>query len=189
LIQELFYKIPSHKIKIPGYFKYFRYVFLSVFVVLMPLLVVDDLGLGQTWFCKLICPAGTLEAGLPLIAANSALRSQIGFLFAWKFLLLIGFVAWMIISLRPFCRSVCPLGTILGFFNKLSLFQMRVDDDKCTQCGQCTKSCPVGLEPNQTPNSPECIRCLKCLDICAYGAIDYNFLKKHRVVSPEQLNI
>ena len=189
LIQELLYKIPSPKIKIPPYFKYFRYVFLVIFVVLMPLLLVDSVGLGQTWFCKLICPAGTLEAGLPLIAANPALRGQLGFLFAWKFFLLVFFIIWMILSLRPFCRTVCPLGTILGFFNKVSLFQMHVDDEKCTDCGQCTKVCPVGLDPNQTPNSPECIRCLKCLDNCAYGAIDYDFLKKHSVHKPKKLEI
>lgn len=189
LIQELFYKIPSPKIKIPSFFKYFRYVVLVVFVLGMPLLLVDSLGLGQTWFCKLICPAGTLEAGLPLIAASSALRSQIGFLFIWKFFLLMFFIIWMIFSLRPFCRTICPLGTILGFFNKVSLFQMHVDDEKCTECGECTKVCPMGLNPDQTPNSPECIRCLKCLDICAYGAIEYNFLKKYPVHKPKQFKI
>jgi len=189
LIQELFYKIPCPKIKIPSFFKYFRYVVLVVFVLGMPLLLVDSMGLGQIWFCKLICPAGTLEAGLPLIAASSALRSQIGFLFLWKFFLLIFFIIWMIFSLRAFCRTICPLGTILGFFNKVSLFQMHVDDEKCTECGKCTKVCPMGLNPDQTPNSPECIRCLKCLDNCAYGAIEYNFLKKYPVHRPKKLNI
>jgi len=187
LVQELLYKIPSPKLKIPGYFKYFRYMVLLIFVVLMPLLLLDSFGLGQTWFCKLICPAGTLEAGLPLIAASSSLRSQLGFLFGWKLFLLVFFVIWMILSLRPFCRTTCPLGTILGFFNKISLFQMHVDDEKCTECGKCTRVCPVSLDPNITPNSSECIRCLKCLDTCKYGAIDYNFLKKYPVHRPKQL--
>ncbi len=189
LIQELLYKIPSPKFKIPGYVKYFRYAVLIIFVILMPLLLVDSLGLGQTWFCKLICPAGTLEAGIPLLAANPALRSQVGILFAWKFFVLTAFLIWMVLSLRPFCRTICPLGTILGFFNKASLFQMHVDDDKCTQCGLCSQICPVGLEPNETPNSPECIRCLKCLDTCTYGAIDYNFLKRYPVTKPKEFKI
>jgi len=189
LIQELLYKIPSPKFKIPGYVKYFRYAVLVIFVVLLPLLLVDSLGLGQAWFCKLICPAGTLEAGIPLLAANPALRAQVGLLFAWKFFILTAFLFWMVLSLRPFCRTICPLGTILGFFNKVSLFQMHVDDDKCTQCGLCTQICPVGLDPNETPNSPDCIRCLKCLDTCTYGAIDYNFLKRYPVTKPKEFKI
>ncbi len=186
LIQELLYKIPSPKFKIPGYFRYLRYAVLILFVLLMPLLVVDSLGFGQTWFCKLICPAGTLEAGLPLVAASSALRSQLGYLFAWKFFLMAAFLIGMIFTMRPFCRTTCPLGTVLGFFNKVSLFQMHVDDEKCIECGECTKACPVGLDPNKTQNSPECIRCLKCSDTCAYGAIDYNFIKKYPAFKPKK---
>lgn len=178
LFQELVHKIPSPKLRIPGFMRYFRYVFLGVMVILLPLLLVDDFGFGETWFCKWVCPAGTLEAGIPLVLLNADLRGLVGFMFAWKMVLLGLFLVWMVFSMRPFCRTVCPLGAIFGLFNKASLFRMEVDEDKCTRCDLCRKTCPVNVKFYETPNSPDCIRCLKCSDACAYGAIRYGFATK-----------
>jgi ferredoxin-type protein NapH len=177
-IQELLHKIPTPKIKLPRFFSAFRYMFLAIFVVALPLLIVDQFGLGQTWFCKWICPAGTLEAGIPLVALNQGLRSLIGFMYYWKVALLVLFIGWMVVSIRPFCRAVCPLGAILGLFNKGSIFRMAVDDGKCTLCGACYRDCPVEIRIYESANSPNCVRCLKCLDSCKYGAISYTFLAK-----------
>jgi polyferredoxin len=181
LIQELMHKIPTPKLKLPRSFSHFRYAFLGVLVVALPLLVVDQYGLGQTWFCKWVCPAGTLEAGIPLIFLNVGLRGLIGFMYRWKVSLLILFLVWMTVSRRPFCRAVCPLGAILGLFNKVSLFQMAVDDQKCTLCDRCRRDCPVDIGIYQSANSPDCVRCLKCVDSCKYGAVNYAFLGKHEV--------
>ncbi len=57
---------------------------LIIFVILMPMLVVNQVGIGGPAFCKYICPAGTLEAGIPLIILNPSLRSALGFIFSWK---------------------------------------------------------------------------------------------------------
>jgi len=178
LLQELLHKIPTPKIRLPRYFSAFRYLFLAVFVVALPLIVVDQFGYGQTWFCKWICPAGTLEAGIPLIALNAGLRPLVGFMYYWKVALLVFFLGWMIVSARPFCRAVCPLGAILGLFNKGSLFRMAVDDEKCTLCDACYRDCPVEIRIYESANSPDCVRCLKCLDSCRFGAISYAFLSK-----------
>lgn len=178
LLQELMYKIPSPKINIPKFLPYLKYAVLAVMVIILPFLILDEFGFGDTWFCKWICPAGTLEAGVPLVALNESVRSQIGSLFTWKMSLLVFFLAWMIFSQRPFCRTICPLGAILGLFNKVSLFQMVVDENKCIQCNTCYENCPVEIKIYETPNSPECVRCLKCLDTCQYGSIDYEFIRK-----------
>lgn len=178
LLQEALYKIPSPKIPIPRFLSYGRYVFLVVFVFLLPLLVLDQYGFGQTWFCKWICPAGTLEAGIPLVLLNEGIRSQAGLLFSWKIFVLILFLVWMVFTQRPFCRTTCPLGAIFGLFNKVSLFRMAVDDDKCTQCNTCYENCPVELKIYESSNSPDCVRCLKCVKSCQYGAIEYEFFPK-----------
>ena len=65
---------------------------------------------GEPWFCKWVCPAGTLEAGIPLALLNPSIRGQIGLLFAWKMAVLAGFLVWMVFVMRPFCRTTCPLG-------------------------------------------------------------------------------
>lgn len=185
-LQELLYKVPFPRIRIPFFLTYLRYIILFVFVIGLPLLLLDAAGYGQTWFCKWICPAGTLEAGIPLVAANSFLRQLTGWLFTWKMGLLVIFLLWMMASMRPFCRTVCPLGTILGFFNRISFFQMSVDDERCTECGVCSRECPVEITPNRTPNHSQCIRCLHCSNSCTYGAISHS-LSKPRPVETEKI--
>jgi ferredoxin-type protein NapH len=175
LLQEVLHKIPGPKLRIPRILAYLKYVILALTVFILPAVVLNAAGFGDTWFCKWICPAGTLEAGLPLVAANAGIRSQIGLLFAWKVALLVAFVLWMIVSMRPFCRTICPLGAILGLFNKVSLLRLTVDSNKCLSCGTCSRACPVDLDVPKRPNSPECIRCLKCVKACEAGCIGYDF--------------
>jgi len=174
-LQEIIYKIPIRKLKIPACLTYLRYAVLLVLVILLPLLLVDSLGLGSPWFCKLICPAGTLEAGVVLALINPGLRSQLGFLFAWKVSLLVLFLVWMALSQRPFCRTICPLGTILGFFNRISAFEIKVDLDNCLVCNACQRACPVDIKIYENPASSQCIRCLQCQEICPTSCVTSGF--------------
>lgn len=173
-MQEMLYKIPSPKLGIPRFLSYFKYLFLVITVVLLPILVVDDFGYGQTWFCKWICPAGTLEAGIPLVTLNENIRGQIGFQFGFKTSLLALFLGWMVLSRRPFCRTVCPLGAIFSFFNKVSIFKLVFNQDKCIRCNACYRVCPTDVKIHENANSPDCIRCLKCIKACKQNAVDYN---------------
>ena len=104
--QELVHKVPSPKIKIPHFLTYFRYVVLATTVVALPLLIVDQFGYGQTWFCKWICPAGTLEAGIPLMLIKADLRPLIGFMYYWKLGLLVLFLGLV----RPQPAALLPDG-------------------------------------------------------------------------------
>ncbi len=179
-LQELIYKIPIRKLKIPACLTYLRYAVLLILVILLPLLLVDSLGLGSPWFCKLVCPAGTLEAGVVLALINPGLRSQLGFLFAWKVSLLVLFLVWMALSQRPFCRTICPLGTILGFFNKISAFEIKVDLDNCLVCNACQRACPVDIKIYENPASSQCVRCLQCQEVCPTGCITSGFWLGHK---------
>ncbi|MCI4445819.1 MAG: 4Fe-4S binding protein [Candidatus Aminicenantes bacterium] len=189
LLQELIYKLPVPKIQIPKILTYFRYLVLLFLVILLPILVVDSLGLGEPWFCKWLCPAGTLEAGVLLALLNQGIRAQLGFLFAWKFSLLILFLLWMSFSERPFCRTICPLGTILGFFNRVSAFRMKVDQKACIHCDACLKVCPVNIKIYENPNSAQCIRCLKCESVCPVSCITHGLeiREKHNQRVPEEI--
>ncbi len=178
-LQELMYKIPTPKISFPKFLSYARYAFLALMVIILPLLIVDQFGYGQTWFCKWVCPAGTLEAGIPLVLLNKGLRGLVGFMYYWKVAILFLFLGLMTVSRRPFCRAVCPLGAFLGLFNKVSFFRMAVDDEKCTLCNKCRRDCPVDHTIYKSPNSPDCVRCLRCVSSCKYGAISYDFPGRH----------
>jgi len=188
LLQDVLYKIPGPKLRVPHILDYLKYAVLALTVFVLPLVVLSAVGFGESWFCKWICPAGTLEAGLPLVAANAGIRDQVGLLFVWKVALLVLFVIWMIVSLRPFCRTICPLGALLGLFNKVSLLRLRVDSSRCTACGECSRVCPVDLDVPKRPNSPECIRCLKCVAACRVGCLDYEFPLHGRSTGPAAMS-
>lgn len=178
LIQDLLHKIPfPKKIGIfPGdrLLRKLKYVIFLVFVILMPMFVVDLLGQGAPYFCKLICPAGTLEGGLPLVLLNKGMRGAIGWLYAWKNVLLVVILVLSVIIYRPFCKYICPLGAVYSLFQPISVFRYRVDQELCTHCGACEKACKMQVDPVKSPNHPECIRCGQCKKVCPTGALDYN---------------
>ena len=149
------------------------------FVIVLPLTVLDIVGQGQPWFCKYICPSGTLFAGIPLVASNPALQSALGWLFNWKVAILVILLLLSVAVYRPFCRYLCPLGAIYGLFNPVALYRFRIDAQKCTQCGACQKACPMDIPVHTTPNSMECIRCGKCKAVCPHGAICSTLQRVH----------
>lgn len=176
LIQDLLNKIPFPK-KIKTFkgdklLRRLKYVILLVFVILLPLFVTDVIGQGAPYFCKLICPAGTLEGGIPLVLLNETMRSAIGWLYAWKNLILIITIIAAIIIYRPFCRYICPLGAIYSLFNKVSVYRYQVDKHKCISCGKCADACKMAVNPLENANSLECIRCGRCKQTCPTDAIE-----------------
>jgi polyferredoxin len=133
--------------------------------------LVDFLGQGMPWFCKLICPAGTLEGGIPLVLLNPSLRGALGWLYVWKNVLLLVTVVLSIMIYRPFCKYICPLGAVYSVFNPISVFRYRVDRETCVACKACADACKMQVNPVENPNDPECIRCGVCKKVCPVKAI------------------
>lgn len=157
-IQDLLARLrPDPKRKLvrrmgPGWVRYFVLVGLvgaGAFIVRSPI------------FCKL-CPAGTLEAGIPLALTKPYVRDLIGPLYWAKLGILAALVAAAVLIKRPFCRFICPLGAAYSPFNRLSRMRLSVDHTRCTNCGLCRNLCPVELEVHKDPDSDACIRCLEC---------------------------
>ncbi|MCL4439577.1 MAG: 4Fe-4S binding protein [Firmicutes bacterium] len=107
----------------------------------LPALITGDLGLGVPYFCKWICPAGTLEAAVPLYILYPPVRSGLGYLFAWRLFLLVLFLGFIILVKRGFCQAFCPLGAFYSFFNPFSFYRLSVDSSRCTGCHTCKKTC------------------------------------------------
>lgn len=89
--QELLHKIPTPKLSTRRLkpLRYLKYAVLLVTVVLLPALVTNDLGMGNPFFCKYLCPQGVLEGAIPLALVNSGIRAALGKLFTWKLGILI----------------------------------------------------------------------------------------------------
>lgn len=177
LLQGLLHKIPVPKIKVPRRLdcglRYIKYAILIVFVILLPMLFNNAYGTAAPYFCQWICPAGTLEGGIPLLMQNESLRSAVGFLFSWKMAILVLVVVTSMVIYRPFCKYLCPLGAFYAFFNKISFCRMQVDEEKCVDCKACEKACPMQVEITKEINSGECIRCGKCQQVCGTDAISF----------------
>ena len=184
LVQDLLYKIPFPKKlkKLPGdrFLRFLKYVILIGFVIILPLTVLDVVGQGQPWFCKYICPSGTLFGGIPLISANPALQSALSWLFTWKFGLLLVLLLLSIVVYRPFCRYLCPLGAAYSVFNPVAVYRYSVNQQTCTQCKACQKACPMDIPVYKKPNSLECIRCGKCKAACPHQSICPTFSSKKK---------
>ena len=147
----------------------------GMLVILLPMFVIDITGLGEPWFCKWICPVGTLEGGIPLVLLNKAMRGAAGFIFRWKLVILAIILLSSILIYRPFCRYVCPLGAIYGIFNKISFYRFKIDSGKCTKCGACQKACKLDIPFYKKSNSMDCIQCGDCKTACQHRAIKATF--------------
>lgn len=178
LIQELLYKIPTKKITVPPtvdkWLRYLKYVFLAVFVVLLPIILKDEMGVSAPFFCKLVCPVGMLEGGIPLLILNESMRQAAHFLYAWKLAILLVMIVSSVFIHRPFCKYVCPLGAIYALFQKISFLRLNIDKDACVSCGACAKICKMQVDPTKTPNAAECIRCGECISVCPKNALSFS---------------
>jgi ferredoxin-type protein NapH len=70
---------------------------------------------------------------------------------------------------RPYCRFVCPVGTLLSLTNWFSLFTLGRRADKCEDCESCVESCPLSIK--DISESRDCFRCLSCYAACENGAL------------------
>ena len=111
-------------------------------------------------FCN-FCPAVAVS---PILAGMSTSLYVSGFLMV--LVLMGGFF-----KRRAFC-TICPLGTIMGFFHKISLFRVKKDCQSCTECGACYEACPMGIKMIYTEREKadithaNCILCGECVRCC-----------------------
>lgn len=179
-VQELLYKIRLPKLRIPRQvdrpLRYLKYGILAFFVLLGPVFLTNEFGMGSPYFCKFVCPAGSLEGGVPLVISNPALQNTIGGLFFWKIGLLVVILLLSIVVYRPFCKYVCPLGAFYALFNRFSFYQIKVDQNRCSGCKACERVCKMNVRLTENKDIGECIRCGDCKTKCPQGAIESKFL-------------
>ncbi len=174
LIQELLYKIKTPKVrksKITRVLSYFKYVVLIFFVFIIPILY-SFRNTPVPAFCKYICPAGTLEGAMGLLSnkVNESSLRMLGPIFTWKFLVMVSIIVGCVFIFRLFCRFLCPLGLLYGFFNKISIFGIKLDKPKCVDCGKCISKCKMDI---RHVGDVECISCGECIDVCPTKAISF----------------
>ncbi len=175
-LQDIIYKIPSRKFNFHiNKLKILKFIILLLTVILFPMIFVDNFGYGEPYFCKYICPVGTLEGGVILPFLIPSLKKMIGFLYFYKIIFLSILLFSFLFIKRPFCRFLCPLGAIYSIFNKYSILKLNKIKSSCNSCMKCVKVCPMSLSFKEIPIDHDCIRCLECINVCSKGAIELKF--------------
>jgi ferredoxin len=87
--------------------------------------------------------------------------------------LAIGYMAWT--NGRIYCNTVCPVGTVLGFVSRYSLYKVRIDESACNSCGSCGRKCKASCIDTKTHtiDYSRCINCFDCLEVCSQRAMKY----------------
>jgi len=168
--QDLIGKLSKKKIILPHWVGYGKYVSLVVLAIIIPPLV------EEPFFCTL-CPAGSLEAGIPIVggawietkfgnadifSSSMSILSMVGWWFWFKIGILAGMIVLTLKVKRPFCRMVCPMGALLGLFNRISLFVHPPSEKAATGKGYFLKECPVHITNPHDVDSHNCIKCEQC---------------------------
>jgi len=157
-LQDLLAKIPTPKLELPDLAGYIRFVVLIVAVLIVPYLF----GEGHPLFVCRICPAGALEAAVPNMVSEAFAGEPITWPNALKLTVLALFLIAVLFVRRPWCRILCPLGALFALFNRLSVFYLKFDAEKCTNCEKCHNLCKFGGQPEVSVDHSRCLRCLEC---------------------------
>lgn len=172
--------------------KWLRYGFLAAFIV--------ALVAGAGSLAALIAPyssygriasnlfAPVWQAGNNILAWISAragnyafystevwIRSLPTFIIAAVTFIIIFIMAWK--GGRTYCNTVCPVGTVLGFFSRFSLFRPVIDTNRCRNCSLCARGCKascIDISSHRIDYS-RCVACMDCISNCRDGAISYRF--------------
>ena len=76
---------------------------------------------------------------------------------------------------RTYCNTICPVGTVLGFISRYSIFKIAIDKDKCKKCRKCERNCKASCIDIKTLSIDysRCVACGNCIDNCLFDAIKY----------------
>ena len=82
---------------------------------------------------------------------------------------------------RPFCQFVCPFGLMSWLLERVSIFRVKIDRSRCTDCGACISVCPLDAAKGRVAGKTfpaDCFSCARCLNVCPTDAIHYGLVGK-----------
>ena len=118
--------------------------------------------------------------------ADVWIKSLPTFIIAAVSFVVIGYLSWR--GGRTYCNTICPVGTVLSFFARFSLFKIYFDEDKCRKCSKCSKNCKASCidYKNMTVDYSRCVTCGNCLEQCSFDALHFGMRGKKKVERGER---
>ncbi|MDR0364216.1 MAG: 4Fe-4S dicluster domain-containing protein [Bacteroidales bacterium] len=119
---------------------------------------------------------------------NVSIISIFSFVIGMVTFFTIGFLAWR--YGRSYCNAICPVGTVLGFLSKFSLFKTRINQEKCNSCRLCAIKCKASCidAASKKIDHSRCVNCFNCLNICTRDALQYSLSVKKKITVEEKNN-
>ena len=76
---------------------------------------------------------------------------------------------------RFFCRNLCPLGALLGWFARLGVLDVNGGDEDCGTCRVCSARCRMGaIDADRHIDPGRCILCMDCFTACPRQIISFD---------------
>jgi ferredoxin-type protein NapH len=145
----------------------------SAFAVLLLVAISSAVLLSPT-YCNWICPFKTVTEFEAVTSAETLIKTII---FASLFAGLVVILP-VLTKKRMQCTTLCPLGALNSFTNKINPFDIRINKEQCTKCKKCINACPtLSLDESSYETSRvhfTCCKCGKCVDVCTNHAIHYH---------------
>jgi polyferredoxin len=125
-------------------------------------------------YCEWLCPFKTVTEFEEITSFKTLVQTII---FVSLFIALV-IVLPMLTKRRTQCSLFCPFGAFQSFTNKINVFDVRVDREKCVKCGQCIRTCPTFSIDDHTIDRGKtgitCMKCGRCVDRCPNGALFFH---------------
>ena len=164
--EKLLKKKKTHKFKYVSEHKWVRY---GVFV-----LSIISLVAANQMLIALIAPYSAYGRMVQsIVAACSGSVTAALLITGLLTLIIICVCAWM--WGREYCNTICPVGTLLSFMSRFSMFRPQIDESKCINCGKCGRGCKASCidTKNHKIDYSRCVDCFDCIEACQEGAIQF----------------
>jgi len=163
---DLLYKIPSPKFAMPSWTGWIKFAVLGATVVALPYFLGES---TVTSFCR-VCPASAMQVTIPYMILGSVTLTVLTLV---KLAVLAGVLVLGVLSLRSFCKVLCPIGALLAPLNFVSFWIIKTPTDACVRCSKCDRLCPSEGRPSEriaagipANRALDCIVCHECQDGC-----------------------
>lgn len=127
-----------------------------------------------TWANNILADVAEHYGSYAFYSVDLWMRGAVTLVPAGIMLAVVGALAWR--NGRTYCNAVCPVGTLLGFISRHSIFRPVIDTTKCNGCGLCARRCKGACIDSKAHaiDYSRCVACMDCIDNCRQGAISYS---------------
>ncbi len=152
-------------------------------------MVLLSLALFEPAYCMWLCP---FKAVSEYVAARNTIGLVQNGIFMALFAGLVIVLPWLT-KKRAQCSFFCPFGAFQSIFNKISVFEVKIDRTRCQPCVLCQNACPnLSLSKESIARGETLISCMKCgacVDVCPRQAVVWHIKGTEIAAKPERARL